>query len=337
LFVEIEKRGMGLMTTPTDRVTGPRDLFALLIGAVASCSVALCASSAAYAHSDRIPPVLILPSIAQPPPPSMGAVKVVTLATPAAPLLDASTGGIHEDLTDAFAGFTTDGQRVEVGIAAEGAPRVLFVSIGESRQTFWRFAPPDQPEGWFDDRGLRLGGPIFVEPKPNSRISSTFGPRRYYGRVSSGGFHNGIDYEGRMGEAIYAVADGVINLSGWHFEYGRTVRITHAEKFETLYAHLSTFAPGIEPGAKVRRGELIGHVGMTGRSTGPHLHFSTIVNGQFVDPAPYMSARQDRYLRPETMVRFRKWQDEIRAATEGERAPQRLRGPKTGDEWTTRI
>ncbi len=325
------------MTTLTDRVTGPRDLLALVMGAVASCGFALCASSTALAHSDRTPPVLILPSLPRPTPLSMAAVKVVTLATPAAPLPDPSSGGIHEDLREAFAGFVMDAQKVEVGVATDGAPRVLFVSIGESRQTFWRFAPPDQPEGWFDDSGKRLGGPIFVEPKPNSRISSTFGPRRYYGRISSGGFHNGIDYEGRMGEAIYAAADGVINLSGWHFEYGRTVKITHAEKFETLYAHLSTFAPGIEPGAKVRRGDLIGHVGMTGRSTGPPLHFSTIVNGQFVDPAPYMSARHDRYLRPETLVRFRKWQDEIRAATEGERGPQRLRGPKTGDEWTTRI
>lgn len=325
------------MTTLTDRVTGPRELFALLMGAVASCSLALCASGAALAHSDRTPPVLVLPSLPLPTPPSIGAVKVVTLATPATPLLDASTGGIDEDLTEAFAGFTTDGQRVEIGLATEGTPRILFVSIGDGKQTFWRFAPPDQPEGWFDEQGKRLGGPILVEPKPNSRISSTFGPRRYYGRISSGGFHNGIDYESRMGEPIYAAADGVINLSGWHFEYGRTVKITHAERFETLYAHLSTFAPGIEPGVKVRRGELIGHVGMTGRSTGPHLHFSTIVNGQFVDPAPYMSARRDRHLRPETMVQFRRWQGEIRAATEAERGPQRLRTPRTGDEWTTRI
>jgi murein DD-endopeptidase MepM/ murein hydrolase activator NlpD len=325
------------MTTLTDRATSGRGPWARAMNTVAFCSFALCASNAAFAHGDRAPPALILPSVGQPTPPTMGLVTVVSLATPAAPLPNGSTGGIHEDLTEAMAALATDGQKVEIGIVADEAPRVVFVSIGESKQTFWRFAPPDQPEGWFDDTGRRLGGPVLAEPKPRSRISSQFGPRRYYGRISSGGFHNGIDYEGRMGEPIYAAADGIINHSGWYFEYGRTVKISHADRFVTLYAHLSHFAEGIGPGVKVRRGELIGHVGMTGRSTGPHLHFSTIVDGQFVDPAPYMSAARHRHLLPETLVLFREWQDAIRAATASEPGPRRFRNPQSGDEWTTRI
>ena len=124
-----------------------------------------------------------------------------------------------------------------------------------------------------------------------ARISSPFGIRRYYGRSSGGGFHNGIDFEGKTGKPIYAAADGVINHQGWYFNYGRTVKISHADNFETLYAHMSRFADGMGPGSRVRKGDLIGYVGSTGRSTGPHLHFSVIVNGQFVDPAPYISEK----------------------------------------------
>ena len=91
-------------------------------------------------------------------------------------------------------------------------------------------------------QGRRLGGTALAEPKPDSRISSPFGTRRYYGRSTGGGFHNGIDYEGKIGEAIYAAADGVINHQGWYFKYGRTVKISHADNFETLYAHMSHFA-----------------------------------------------------------------------------------------------
>ena len=83
----------------------------------------------------------------------------------------------------------------------------------------------------------------------------------------------------------------MINHQGWYFNYGRTVKISHADNFETLYAHMSRFADGIGPGSRVHKGDLIGYVGSSGRSTGPHLHFSVIVNGQFVDPAPYISEK----------------------------------------------
>ncbi|MEA2804581.1 MAG: hypothetical protein QOE49_4676, partial [Rhodospirillaceae bacterium] len=176
-----------------------------------------------------------------------------------------------KELTQALSGFSTTPAKVEVlkGRTVDGSPRIFLASLGEgqSKQSFWWFAPPTQPEGWFDDQGRRLGGTALAEPKPDSRISSPFGTRRYYGRSTGGGFHNGIDYEGKIGEPIYAAGDGVINHQGWYFNYGRTVKISHADNFETLYAHMSNFAAGMGPGSHVRKGDLIGYVGSSGRST----------------------------------------------------------------------
>ena len=210
----------------------------------------------------------------------------------------ASTGASSASAEGAHRGLRrlrTATAKVEIskGRTVDGAPRLLYASIGDGRtkQSFWWFTPPDQPEGWFDENGQRLGGTALAEPKPDSRISSPFGTRRYYGRSSGSGFHNGIDFEGKIGEPIFAAADGVINHQGWYFNYGRTVKISHADNFETLYAHMSRFADGIGPGSRVRKGDVIGYIGSTGRSTGPHLHFSVIVDGQFVDPAPYISER----------------------------------------------
>jgi hypothetical protein len=228
--------------------------------------------------------------------------------------------------------------RVALGATADGAPCPLYVSIGTEgadRQTFWRFAPDDEPEGWFDDDGRRLGAAL-APPRPGSRMSSPFGPRRYYGRPSGGGFHDGIDYEARVGQPILAAADGIIEHQGSHFEYGLTVKIRHAAQFTTLYAHMSRFAAGHAVGSRVSKGEVIGYVGMTGRSTGAHLHFSTIINGKFSDPAPYLSDNGERALKARTLVGFRKWQDDVRGAVQQMRDRQR-RNPVQDDDWTSRL
>jgi len=227
-------------------------------------------------------------------------------------------------LSETFASFTTGNSKIELyeGRTGDGATRLLVASIGDgkTRQSYWWFTPLDQPEGWFDENGKRLGGTALGQPKPDSRMSSPFGTRRYYGRRSGGGFHNGIDFEGKTGEPIYAAADGVINHQGWYYNYGRTVKISHADNFETLYAHMSRFETSVGPGSRVRKGEVIGYIGSTGRSTGAHLHFSTIVDGQFVDPEPYLSeGGRTNALSGNSLVAFRQWQQDVRSATVGQR------------------
>jgi murein DD-endopeptidase MepM/ murein hydrolase activator NlpD len=275
-----------------------------------------------------------------------GSAKVVK-ANGTAAAFKAMPGGanqpVFKDLTEAFAGFAPNGgAKVEMvqGRTADGTSRLLYASIGEgkSRQSYWWFTPIDQPEGWFDETGKRLGGTALAEPKPDSRISSPFGRRTYYGRSTSSAFHNGIDFEGKTGEPILAAGDGVVNHVGWYFNYGRTVKISHADNFETLYAHMSRFAVGLTPGTRVHKGEVIGYVGSSGRSTGPHLHFSTIVDGQFVDPAPYISESGGHsLLTGESLVAFRKWQQDVRQAADGKRADsdrQRFHNLQGGDSWS---
>jgi murein DD-endopeptidase MepM/ murein hydrolase activator NlpD len=253
----------------------------------------------------------------------------------------ASTGASSatlKELSEALAGFTNAKVEVWKGRTVDGAPRLLAASISEgaNKQSFWWFAPPNQPEGWFDENGRRLGGTALAEPSGGARISSPFGTRHYYGRSSGGGFHNGIDFESKTGMPIYAAADGVLNHQGWYFNYGRTVKISHADNFETLYAHMSRFADGMGPGSRVKKGDLIGYVGSTGRSTGPHLHFSVIVNGQFVDPAPYISEKGgNSVLVNESLVAYRQWQQEIRkAAGAKDDGNNRFRGLQGAEPWS---
>ena len=244
-----------------------------------------------------------------------------------------------KELTQAFSGFSMSSTKVEVwkGRTVDGSQRLLAASIGEgtSKQSYWWFAPPNQPEGWFDENGRRLGGTGLTDPSGGARMSSPFGTRRYYGRYSGGGFHNGLDFEGKTGQPIYAAADGVINHQGWYFNYGRTVKLSHADNFETLYAHMSRFADGMGPGSRVRKGDLIGYIGSTGRSSGPHLHFSVIVNGQFVDPQPYLAGNGgiNMVLSGESLVAYRQWQQDIRKAA-GARDDNRFRGLQGAEPWS---
>ena len=240
-------------------------------------------------------------------------------------------------LVDSFDAVSDIVQVVE-SVSSDGVSCPLYVSVGRGgfEQTFWRFAPDDEPEGWFDEGGRRYGDAALATPRPGSRTSSPFGPRRYYGRLSGGGFHNGIDYEAQIGQPILAAADGLIEHQGGYFEYGLTIKIRHASQFTSLYAHLSRFAAGIAVGSRVHKGQVIGYVGMTGRSTGAHLHFSTIVNDKFVDPAPYLSSNGHRSLSVQGLAVFRQWQDLLRAAARDTGAPPH-RHQRHDVDWTTRI
>ena len=133
-----------------------------------------------------------------------GTVKLVKASTTDAAFKQVPGGAslpALKEVAAAFAGFSpTTGAKVELiqGRTADGQVRPLFVSLGDAKnkQSYWWFAPPDQPEGWFDEQGKRLGGTALADPKPGSRISSPFGRRTYYGRSTSSAFHNGIDFEG---------------------------------------------------------------------------------------------------------------------------------------------
>jgi murein DD-endopeptidase MepM/ murein hydrolase activator NlpD len=96
--------------------------------------------------------------------------------------------------------------------------------------------------------------------------------------------HTGVDWSAPHGTPIYASGNGAVEKVGWESGYGKYVRIRHNNGYETAYGHMTAFARGMQPGARVRQGQIIGFVGSTGLSTGPHLHYEILVNGRFVDP-----------------------------------------------------
>ncbi|MCK0094767.1 DUF5930 domain-containing protein [Yoonia sp. F2084L] len=126
--------------------------------------------------------------------------------------------------------------------------------------------------------------PFSIPVKANFRYTSGFGPR--WGRL-----HAGTDFAGPIGTPIYATADGVISHAGWASGYGRLIKIRHDFGIETRYAHLNTM--DVRVGQRVSRGERIGAMGNSGRSTGPHLHYEVRVNGNPVNPMTYIRAGQD--------------------------------------------
>lgn len=280
--------------------------------------------------------VLAAIGLGVPPPPAISEVDLHSVA-----LTEAATAAAYQEMLALLEASPAVPEIVQVaqGATPDGAPCPLAVTLGSEGaelQTFWRFAPDDEPVGWFDEDGRRLGDAALGQPRPGSRISSPFGPRRYYGRLSGGGFHDGIDFESRIGQPILAAADGTIEHQGTLFEYGLTIKIRHAAQFTTLYAHMARFAAGSAVGSRVRKGDVIGYVGMTGRSTGAHLHFSAIINGKFSNPAPYLSDDGNRALNARTLAGFRKWQDDIRNALQDVRGRER-RNPPPDAGWTIRL
>jgi murein DD-endopeptidase MepM/ murein hydrolase activator NlpD len=123
-------------------------------------------------------------------------------------------------------------------------------------------------------------------PLDNMTLTSNFGVRTHPvlgGRRQ----HNGIDLAAPTGTPVYATADGRISMAQWYSSYGNYVQIEHGGALQTRYAHLSAYT--VREGDMVRKGELIGYVGSTGRSTGPHLHYEVRVDNVAVDPTPYMT------------------------------------------------
>jgi murein DD-endopeptidase MepM/ murein hydrolase activator NlpD len=117
--------------------------------------------------------------------------------------------------------------------------------------------------------------------------------------------HEGVDLVAAAGTAVYAAADGVVVGAAPNGRYGNWIRIDHGGRLATVYGHLMAFAPGIEPGESVVRGELIGFVGSTGRSTGAHLHFEVLSDGKPVNPITHPELKTMQ-LRGADLDRFRK-------------------------------
>ncbi|MBZ0162652.1 MAG: M23 family metallopeptidase [Notoacmeibacter sp.] len=163
--------------------------------------------------------------------------------------------------------------------------QILYVKAnfsGNSR-TFYRYRTQDGTADYYDDAGRSARQFLLRNPVPNGKFRSGFGPRRHpiLGYVK---MHTGADWAAPRGTPIIAAGNGKVEKAGWSGGYGRQTIIRHANGYETSYSHQSAIAEGVVPGARIRQGQIIGYVGSTGLSTGPHLHYELMVNGTKVDP-----------------------------------------------------
>ena len=143
-----------------------------------------------------------------------------------------------------------------------------LISLAKNQEERSRCIPAIQPIAFKDLKGTASGFGMRIDP-----IYRT--PH----------FHSGMDFSAKVGTEIYATGDGVVTYAAWKQGYGNCVIINHGHGFQTLYGHMSKYR--VRVGKKVKRGEVIGEVGNTGKSTGPHLHYEVIVRGKYDNPAKY--------------------------------------------------
>ena len=137
-------------------------------------------------------------------------------------------------------------------------------------------------EGHFDQSGKSVEKALMKTPINGARLSSPFGMRKHpidgYNKM-----HRGTDFAAPMGTPIMASGSGIITRARWCGGGGNCIKIKHNSTYETIYAHMKNFARGIKEGVRVKQGQIIGYVGSTGKSTGPHLHYEVIVNGKKIN------------------------------------------------------
>jgi len=196
--------------------------------------------------------------------------------------------------------------------SAGATPEVLFASltVGGELKKFYRYVSPDDGiVDYYDETGKSAKKFLVRKPVNDGIMRSGFGSRRHpilgYTKM-----HTGVDWAASLGTHIYASGNGTVEKAGWESGYGKYIRLKHNYGYETAYGHMTAFARGMEPGVKVRQGQLIGYVGSTGQSTGPHVHYEILVNGRFVDPMRIKLPR-GRVLEGPVLASFERERDKV--------------------------
>lgn len=157
--------------------------------------------------------------------------------------------------------------------------------LRKDKIAMYRFKSRDGNIDYYTEKGQALKKTLDKKPMSyrNARISSPFG-KRYHPILRQTKIHWGVDYAAPRGTLVYAGGDGVVQVAKYNGAYGNYVKIRHNSEFSTAYGHMQSIAKGIRPGTRVKQGQVIGYVGSTGRSTGPHLHYEVVQNGRRVNP-----------------------------------------------------
>ena len=196
-------------------------------------------------------------------------------------------------------------------IYIEGRDNLIFgdinyalIEIGKNSLEYFKFKTDDEYIDYFNREGKNVKKSILKTPIDGARLSSTYGMRKHpilgYNKM-----HRGIDFAAPTGTPVYAGGNGVIEFAGRNGSYGKYIRIRHNNEYKTAYAHLNGFNKGISKGVRVNQGQVIGFVGSTGRSTGPHLHYEIIYQNEQINPLK-LKLPSGKILKGKELERFQK-------------------------------
>jgi murein DD-endopeptidase MepM/ murein hydrolase activator NlpD len=177
-------------------------------------------------------------------------------------------------------------QRSRQGQESRSVMRILAAELNNSGQkhTAIYFEKQKGQGNYYNLEGRSLARSFLRFPLEFTGITSHFTESRFHPILKASLPHNGVDFAAQRGTPVRAVGDGMISEAGWNGQYGKAIDIKHDGVYTSRYAHLHGFAPGIQAGAKVTKGQIIGYVGSTGRATGPHLHFELFKDQQYINP-----------------------------------------------------
>jgi len=157
------------------------------------------------------------------------------------------------------------------------------LAVGGKPMRLYRHKDARGGVDYYDEKGHSVRKALLRTPVDGARLSSRFGMRQHP-IMGFSVMHRGVDFAAPTGTPIFAAGDGTIDIIGSQGGYGRYIRIRHTGSYATAYAHMSAFGRGLKKGMRVRQGQVIGRVGTSGRSTGPHLHYEVVRDGKQVNP-----------------------------------------------------
>nr|WP_312232185.1 peptidoglycan DD-metalloendopeptidase family protein [Pseudomonas sp.] len=192
-------------------------------------------------------------------------------------------------------------QNKKVGDKSVGTGNILSARFTNRGKTYTavRYTDKQGNVSYYDADGNSMRKAFIRTPVDFARISSRFSNGRKHPILNKIRAHKGVDYAAPRGTPIKAAGDGKVILAGRKGGYGNTIVLQHGSRYRTLYAHMQGFAKGVRTGGSVKQGQIIGYIGTTGLSTGPHLHYEFQVNGTHVDPLSQKLPMSDPIARQE--------------------------------------
>ena len=201
----------------------------------------------------------------------------------------------------------------DTGELVRGKGKILYAEIttGGKSLPLYYFKKKDGTEKYYNDKGQSPKKALLTTPVDGARISSGYGYRRHpvlgYNKL-----HKGVDFAAPTGTPVFAAGDGVVEKAEWFSSYGKYIRLRHSNGYKTAYAHLNGFAKGISRGKRVKQGQIIGYIGTTGRSTGPHLHYEVLLNNKQINPKNFKKSVGEK-LTGSDLTRFKELVGNINA------------------------